>query len=303
MQIANGVYPTMVTPFTADNRIDYPALEAMVEWYIARGVNGLFAVCQSSEMFYLSLRERAELARAVVRMVDGRVDVIASGHISDSLTDQAEEIKAVYDSGARAVVLVSNRLAAREESDDVFKRNLDILLHATGEIPFGFYECPHPYKRLFSPELLRHVAHTGRFHFLKDTCCDMEQIKQKLAAVAGTPLKIYNANSVLLLDSLLAGCAGFSGVMGNFHPHLYRWLCDHPTDARAPEMQDYLGTFSSMEGRQYPASAKYSLQLEGLPLGTHSRAVSGVLTGDLQQEVGQLRRVVQRVAQEFGLQP
>lgn len=29
-----------------------PALEALVEWYIAHGVSGLFAVCQSSEMFF-----------------------------------------------------------------------------------------------------------------------------------------------------------------------------------------------------------------------------------------------------------
>ena len=43
-----GEWPTMLTPFR-DGAVDYPALEALVEWYIAHGVSGLFAVCQSSE--------------------------------------------------------------------------------------------------------------------------------------------------------------------------------------------------------------------------------------------------------------
>ena len=31
--IANGVWPVMITPFTADNRIDYAAVEKIIEWY------------------------------------------------------------------------------------------------------------------------------------------------------------------------------------------------------------------------------------------------------------------------------
>jgi hypothetical protein len=42
----NGVWPTMITPFTADNKIDYPAMEKMIDWYMQRQVDGLFAVCQ-----------------------------------------------------------------------------------------------------------------------------------------------------------------------------------------------------------------------------------------------------------------
>ena len=52
--IANGVWPVMITPFTEDNRIDYAAVEKIIEWYDKEGVTGIFAVCQSSEMFYLN---------------------------------------------------------------------------------------------------------------------------------------------------------------------------------------------------------------------------------------------------------
>jgi 4-hydroxy-tetrahydrodipicolinate synthase len=45
----------------------------MVEWYIASGCTGLFAVCQSSEMYHMTDEERLAVARAVVKQADGRV--------------------------------------------------------------------------------------------------------------------------------------------------------------------------------------------------------------------------------------
>ena len=50
-----GVYPVMLTPFTEDDQVDYESLGRLVDWYIEKGVDGLFADCQSSEMFFLSL--------------------------------------------------------------------------------------------------------------------------------------------------------------------------------------------------------------------------------------------------------
>ena len=31
--INNGVYPTMVTPFTDDNKIDYNGVKELLKWY------------------------------------------------------------------------------------------------------------------------------------------------------------------------------------------------------------------------------------------------------------------------------
>ena len=71
--LPSGCFPTMITPFNADGSIDYPTLSGMVEWYIASGCTGLFAVCQSSEMYHMTDDERLAVARAVVKQADGRV--------------------------------------------------------------------------------------------------------------------------------------------------------------------------------------------------------------------------------------
>ncbi|GAA3407683.1 dihydrodipicolinate synthase family protein [Paenibacillus hodogayensis] len=272
--IADGIWPTMVTPFTAAGEVDYAALEAMVEWYIAQEVHGLFAVCQSSEMFRLSLPERVGLARFVKEKAAGRVQVIASGHIADSIEEQIAELGAIGATGVDAVVLVSNRLAAEHEDEEKWKANARLLLDALPELSFGIYECPYPYKRLLSPELLRWCAETGRFLFLKDTSCDIGQIEAKLAAVAGSPLKLFNANTTTLLDSLRLGAAGFSGVMANFHPDLYVRLVGlrGEEDQTAAELlQSFLSVGSLIELQYYPVNAKYHLQSIGLPLTTACR--------------------------------
>ena len=269
----NGVWPTMLTPFTKDNRVDYPALEALIDWYIEQGVDGLFAVCQSSEMYYLTLEERTKIASFVREKAGDRVPVIASGHISDDIEEQIEELKAMADTGIDALVILSNHFAEKHEDDQTWKSNAVKILDKIPDIPLGIYECPVPYKRLMSPELLKWYAETGRFYFLKDTSCDVGLIHAKYEAVKGSKLKIYNANAATLLDSLRIGIAGFSGIMANFHPRPYVWLTRnwHKDVKKAELVQDFLGTMSLAEGQSYPINAKYHLQLEGVPVELYSR--------------------------------
>lgn len=267
-----GVWPTMVTPFTETGEIDYHAVAEIVEWYIQRGVAGIFAVCQSSEMFWLSLKERVELARKVVEFADGRVQVVGSGHISASIKDQITELQAMSETGVDAVVAITNLWARKDQGDDVWKENAKTVLRELPDIVLGLYECPYPYKRLLSPELLKWCAETGRFAFLKDTSCSVEQMHQKLDAIKGTSLSLFNANSATLLETLKLGAAGFSGVMANIHPELYAWLCANWREQPelAETLQNFLGV-SSMTLKAYPIDAKYYLQMEGIPLTLVSR--------------------------------
>src|SRR5271168_836231 len=105
-----GIIPVMLTPFTDQGEIDYPGLERLIEWYLAKGADALFAVCQSSEMQFLTLGERTALGHFVVRQVAGRAPVIVSGHVSEDPFTQVEEMTAAAETGADGIVLVTNRL-------------------------------------------------------------------------------------------------------------------------------------------------------------------------------------------------
>ena len=124
-----GIMPVMLTPFTEQNEIDWAGLERLVEWYIDHGADALFAVAQSSEMQFLSLTERDALGRAVVRQVAGRIPVVVSGHISDDVEAQVEELTVAAKTGADAVILVTNHLDLKKTGGaDAFTATLDTLL-------------------------------------------------------------------------------------------------------------------------------------------------------------------------------
>ncbi len=272
--IPDGVYPTMITPFNKDLTIDYHGLEQLVAWYVKNGVDGLFAVAQSSAMFELSLKERVSLARAVREYTPDTVAVVASGHISDTLDAQVEELSAIAETGVDTLVLLTNRFAAPEESDTVWKLNLEKLLKQLPEdMSLGFYECPTPYKRILSDDVLTWIIQTGRFGFVKDTCCDPARILRRGRLAAGTQVKLFNANAPTLLMSLQNGYAGYSGIMTNFHADLYSWLCHNweQESEKAAELQNYLSVSSLIEEFGYPMNAKYALQQSGVNIGITCR--------------------------------
>jgi len=298
-EIADGVWPTMLTPFTADGEVDYEALDRLVEWYLEKGVDGLFAVCQSSEMFYLTTEESVRIAEFVVRKAAGRVPVIASGHISDGFEDQVRELNAMAGTGIDALVLITNRLAGPDESDEKLRANLERLLaELPADLPLGFYECPYPYKRLVTPELLRWCADSGRFSFLKDTCCDADMLRDRMEAVGNSGLKIYNANTTTLLESLKLGISGYSGVMANFHPELYVWLLrnwrEKPEEAE--KLLPILTMASWIEKQLYPINAKYYLMLEGVFRNFIGRSKNAEeLNATFRLEVEQVRELTQNL--------
>lgn len=254
-----GIVPVMLTPFDDAGAIDYAGLERLIEWYLAHGSDALFAVAQSSEMQFLSLAERAELARFVVERVAGRVPVVASGHVSEDLDAQVAELCAAAESGAQGVVLVTNRLDPQHKGSAAFLDHLHKLLaRLPADLPLGLYECPAPYRRLLSDDELRACIDTGRFVMLKDVSCDLETVKRRVALAAGSPLKILNANAAIAWDAMKAGSAGFNGVFTNFHPDLYRWLRTQGDSdpALADELSAFLVLSAVSEALGYPALAK-----------------------------------------------
>lgn len=259
MKTINGIVPVMLTPFTADEQIDYPALAKLIDWYLEKGVDALFAVCQSSEMQFLSLQERVELARFVVQHVDGRIPVIASGHISDDIAAQKEELLAMAQTNIDALVLVTNHLDPRNEGSETFFATLNTLLDTLPkELPLGLYECPAPYRRLLTDDEFSWCANSGRFVVLKDVSCDLPTVERRVKLAQGTPLNVINANAAIAWPAILAGSQGFSGVFTNFHPELYSWLWHNGKTQRA--LADELAIFLSLgavtETLGYPKNAK-----------------------------------------------
>ena len=269
------IFTTMITPYRKDGSVDMETALRYVDFYYESGIDGIFAVCQSSEIFFLSLEERVALNRAVYarakeleRTGGRRFTVVSSGHVSDSLEDQSRELCAIAASGTDALILITNRLDPHNEGDDVFIANAEKLLaELPKDVKLGFYECPYPYKRLVTPRILDWCLTTDRFYYMKDTCCDAALMKQRCQQLAGSHFKLLNANCQTLLESMRNGGDGYCGIMCNFHPRLYAWLgYNYDREPQKAELvQGLIGSLGFTEGGlPYPLTAKYHMGLCGI---------------------------------------
>ncbi len=281
-----GAYPTMILPYDEDRNIDYGALRALVDWYWDSGCDGIFTCCHSTELTFLSLDERLKIARTTKDEADalarrdgsGRaMSIVASGHVSDSFEAQCDELSAMAETGVDALVMVTNRLDTEFTTDEQWIADAERLVdRLPKDILLGTYECPYPYKRVLSRKMVEWMAASGRFGFIKDTCCDADEIAERIRIFGKDGVGIYNANAQTLLETLRAGARGYCGIMCSFHPRLYVWLCKHFADQ--PELADRVSALLSMcafteNQAVYPITAKYHLaHFEGIPMSIYSRA-------------------------------
>lgn len=289
-----GIIPVMITPYLESGEIDYAGLERLIEWYIANGSDALFAVCQSSEMQFLSLEERAALGKFVVKQAAGRVPVVVSGHISDDPHSQIEELTVAAETGADGVVLVTNHLDPKNCGTETFLGNMRWLLERLPkDMPLGLYECPAPYRRLLSDDELRFCVDSGRFIMLKDVSCDLETVKRRVALTKGSPFAILNANAAIAYDAMKAGSRGFNGVFTNFHPDLYKWL--YTSGTKHPKLADEVATFLVLaalsEAFGYPVLAKMYHQR----IGTFGSIRSRTITFDVRERFWALDAILDKI--------
>lgn len=288
-----GFIPVMLTPFKENGEIDFEGLTTLTQLYIKAGAKGLFANCQSSEMFELNEKERLQIVRHVLNISDGALPVVAVGNFGDTIEQQAQFIHRIYETGVRAVILVTSLIAKEHESAAIFEERVFQLFSLTGDIPLGFYECPEPYKRVLTAEQLHRFVATGRIIYHKDTCLGIDQVRGKLEGTdANSSFGLYDAYAVNAVASLEAGAAGISCIQGNFFPELIVWLCDnynnpHTVNA-VKKVQQFLVDHMDVIHRAYPTVAKYFLQKSGIPISNFTRTKTEVLSEEIKNNVNQL---------------
>jgi 4-hydroxy-tetrahydrodipicolinate synthase len=305
MSLPQGFIPVMLTPFLDSGKVDYEGLKALTELYLEAGSAGLFANCLSSEMYELSEDERLTITRTVVDQVAGRVPVVATGTFGGPVPEQAQFVKRIYDTGVQAVIVITGLLADEDESDEVFIQRAKELISLTGDIPLGFYECPVPYKRLISSDILAELLPSNRVIYHKDTCLDLDEVVRRIKVAEGYRFGLYDAYMVNAVSSLQAGAAGLSCIQGNIYPELIVWICENYNN---PDRQDEVKMLQqffidSMDivHSAYPTVAKYCLQKRGFPISTYTRRDVGELTEDLQERADLLLDEVDKIQAELGI--
>ncbi len=299
--------PVMLTPFRDNGTIDFDGLTRLTEMYLQAGVQGLFANCQSSEMYELTDKEKVQVVNHVMKIAGGSVPVVAVGNFGKAIPEQAAFMKRIYGTGVQAVIIVTSLITNANEEPEVFEERIFQLFDLTGKIPLGFYECPEPFKRLLTPKQLAKFVATGRVIYHKDTCLDIALVREKLEATDAYPsFGLYDAYAVNAIASLNAGAAGLSCIQGNFFPELIVWLCEHYDDKGNKEevnkVQEFLNDNMEVVHTSYPMAAKYYLKKSGLNISTYTRTRSGNVTSPMEKKLDDLFMQYNRLKKEIEIQ-
>ncbi len=279
----HGIIPPMCTPLTGDGEVDIPSVHTLVEYLLAGGVHGVFALGSTGEFASLTGRQRQTLLEATVAAVRGRVPVIA-GILDTSTARCIENGLAARAAGADAVVLapIYYFRSSQAEIIDHF-RAVNVKLEFATVVQ---------------------LAKEGVIVGLKDSSGATEAFRRVLIATRNiSGFRAFTGSELIVDACLRMGAAGSVPGLANVFPAEYVQIYDMARagdwDAAAAMQERLLACFFELITQGdggYSASAsalggfKTGLKLKGAIRGTHVGAPLHSFTPAEEERVADVMR-------------
>lgn len=217
-----GIIPPMITPLTADGKLDKKGLTNLIDHLITGGVHGIFLLGTNGEAPSLSYALRKELITEACKLVAKRIPVLVG--ITDTSFDGSIEIaEHAQKAGADAVVVAPPYYMPISQSEMVeYLENLVPKL----PLPFVMYNMPSCTKMHLTLDTVKRSKELGAIG-IKDSSGDvgyfyslMEEFKEdpKFSLIMGTEM--------FLPETIVYGGHGAVAGGANFFPRLFVDLYD-----------------------------------------------------------------------------
>ena len=205
-----GLYPALLTPFDACDRVNPEALAKLVEFNIRRGADGFYVAGSTAEVFMLTPEERRLVYRTVAEAAGGRVRLIAHiGAISTADTVAYGEFAASlgYDA-ISAVAPVSYKFGFGQIKEHYFA-----VQRAVG-LPMLVYNFPGNSGVNLTADQIGEFLSDDGFIGMKHTSSDYFALQTVKSRYPGKV--IYNGYDEMFLCGLAMGADGGVGSTYNF---------------------------------------------------------------------------------------
>jgi len=262
----HGVWPALLTPLTADDEIDIPALRQLLDYVLGAGVHGIYVCGSTGEGILLSLAERMCLAEATVSHVAGHVPVMVhvgapSTRDAVALAHHAQQI------GASAVSSVPPFYYSVKPPGLMAHYR---LIAQAAQLPVYFYNLPGATGVSITAKVMRELLALGYVQGLKYTSYNLLELRG-IIEVCGDRLNIFSGPDEILLPCLVMGVQGGIGTTYNCLPHLFVDLYDawcNGDIARAQELQFVIDrVVLTLSGYSVIPAVKVAMRFLGLSCG------------------------------------
>ena len=209
-----GSIPALVTPFK-DGKLDLVALTKLVEWHIAEGSTGLVPVGTTGESPTLSHAEHREIVEQVVRLVAGRIPVIA-GAGSNNTAEGIELIQHAEKVGADAALVVTPYYNKPTQAGLIAHFT---ALHACCNLPIIIYNIPGRSVVDMTPATMGQLAQLPRIIGVKDATGKIERVSMQRATCGADFIQLSGEDATALGFNAHGG-VGCISVTANIAPRL-----------------------------------------------------------------------------------
>lgn len=254
----------MVTPFTADGRLDPDGAQRLARHLVDTGSDGLVVSGTTGESPTTTDEEKERLLRAVVEAVGDDAHVIAGVGTFDT-RHSVEAARAAERLGAAGLLVVTPYYSKPPQAGLV--RHFTTIADAT-DLPVMLYDIPTRTGTPIETETLVRLAEHPRITAVKDAKNDVVAASW---AMARTDLAWYSGDDILTLPLLAVGAVGLVSVVAHVAGRELRLLLDAFAAGDAAgalkQHQRLLPVFAGMFRTQGVILAKAALGLLGLPGG------------------------------------
>ncbi len=209
----SGVFPAMVTPFTADNEIDTESLREDAQRLETAGVDGLVPMGSTGESATLSHAEHVEVIEAVVDAVED-VPVIA-GTGSNNTAEALDLSQQAADAGADALLLISPYYN-KPEPEGMYEHYRQIA--DAVDLPQIVYNVPSRTGQNITVDTAVKLADHDNIAGYKAASGDLNQISEVIERTRNKEFAILSGDDGLTLPMLSIGADGAISVVANLEP-------------------------------------------------------------------------------------
>ena len=287
-----GVYPALITPFTADGGVDKEGLRRLVEYVVEGGVAGIVPCGTTGESATLSHKEHEEVIDVVVDC--SKVPVIA-GTGSNNTTEAVEFTKHAADAGADACLLITpyyNKPNVKGLKEH-FKRIGDSV-----EIPLVLYNIPsRTGQNVSAGTMVELASEITNIKGVKEASGDLKQVGAIIRSVAEQSLDftVVAGDDFLTLPIMSLGGKGVISVAANIAPREMTEMVAAMLKGEVEKAKEInirlFSLFEAMFLETNPIPVKKAAEMMGLPAG-HVRLPLGALSEDNEEK---LRLVLEKL--------
>jgi len=208
-----GCGTALVTPFDERGRIDFGALERLVDWQITSGIDFIVPCGTTGESATLSGDERKAVTAAVVTAAGGRVPVIAGagGNHTAKAVFWARDAEAAGADGILSVSPMYNKPTA----EGLF-RHYSAIADATA-LPILVYNVPGRTGADLDVETILRLAEIPKVAGLKEASGNFGKIA-RLMTLLPADFAVFSGDDSTALALIALGARGLISVASNEAP-------------------------------------------------------------------------------------